>query len=168
MAGSEERLVCPRCATDHPTTERFCSACHMPLVYPEALGAEDPPVSTLQEHARKIKRQYTEGEPVRVAWGQNQAEAEFIQSLLLEEGVPSFLRRAPGFDVPDFLAAGPREVLVPASGVATAREVLLQSEIVTDAPASTGVDRPLRLLAGVLGAFVIVALLAWIGSMLAS
>jgi hypothetical protein len=50
-----------------------------------------------------------------VAHAQNQAEAEFVQGLLLAEGVPSVLRRTPGFDVPDFLAAGPRDVLVPAS-----------------------------------------------------
>jgi hypothetical protein len=31
--------------------------------------------------------------------------------------------------VPDFLAAGPREILVPASGVPAARDVLLQSEL---------------------------------------
>ena len=34
--------------------------------------------------------------------------------MLLEEGIPSLLRRSGGFDVPDFLAAGPRDVLVPA------------------------------------------------------
>ena len=50
--------------------------------------------------------------------------------LLLEEGVPSTLRRAAGFDVPDMLAAGPRDVLVPESGLEVAREVLLQSDIV--------------------------------------
>ena len=47
-------------------------------------------------------------EPVRAAGGRNQVEAELIQGLLLEEGVPSILRRSAGFDVPDFLAAGPR------------------------------------------------------------
>ena len=40
------------------------------------------------ERARKIKPQLTEGPLVQVAWGRNQAEAEFIQGLLLEEGVP--------------------------------------------------------------------------------
>ena len=49
--------------------------------------------------------------------------------LLLEEGIPSTLRRTRGFDVPDMLAAGPRDVMVPASGLAAAREVLLQAEM---------------------------------------
>ncbi len=74
---------------------------------------------------------------MRVAGGRNQAEAEFIQSLLLEEGVPSVLRRSAGFDVPDFLAAGPRDILVPESGVPTAREVLLQAELIPATPVTT-------------------------------
>jgi hypothetical protein len=65
---------------------------------------------------------------VVVARALNQSEGELLQALLRSEGVPSLLRRAPGFDVPDFLAAGPREVLVQASAEETAREVLLQAE----------------------------------------
>jgi hypothetical protein len=61
---------------------------------------------------------------VRVAVASNLAEAELMQNILLEEGIPSFLRRSGGFDVPDFLAAGPRDVLVPASGADAARELL--------------------------------------------
>jgi len=34
------------------------------------------------------------------------------------------LRRSGGFDVPDFLAAGPRDILVPESGAEAAREAL--------------------------------------------
>jgi len=64
----------------------------------------------------------------------NQAEAEFVQALLLEEGIPSMLRRTRGFDVPDMLAAGPRDVMVPEAAHAAAREVLLQAEIVRDQP----------------------------------
>ena len=74
----------------------------------------------------KSSPQRVDGELVKVASTQNQAEAEFVQGLLREEGVPSILRRSPGFDVPDFLAAGPRDVLVPAWAEPTARDVLLQ------------------------------------------
>ena len=66
---------------------------------------------------------------MRVAGGRHQAEAELIQGLLLEEGVPSMLRRTAGFDVPDFLAAGPRDVLVPEAGAEAARELLLQADL---------------------------------------
>ena len=65
------------------------------------------------QRARKIKPQYAEGKLVRVVGARNQTEAEFIQGLLLEEGVPSTLRRTRGFDVPDMLAAGPRDMMVP-------------------------------------------------------
>jgi hypothetical protein len=59
-----------------------------------------------------------------VAGAQQQPEAEMIQGLLLDAGVPSLVRRSAGFDVPDFLAAGPRDILVPESGVELARTVL--------------------------------------------
>ena len=88
----------------------------MPLVYAGRTGV-DQPITERHERARKVKPQYAEGELVRVAGARHQAEAEFIQGLLLEEGVPSLLRRTRGFDVPDMLAAGPRDVMVPASGV---------------------------------------------------
>ena len=62
---------------------------------------------------------------VRVTVAQNQAEAELVEGLLLAEGVPSLVRRSGGADVPDFLAAGARDVLVPAAMVEIARDVLL-------------------------------------------
>ena len=95
----------------------------MPLVQASGDGTE-PVHSEAHERARKIRPELTRGELVRVGWGRNQAEAELIQNLLLEEGVPSIARRSAGFDVPDFLAAGPREILVPASGAELARELL--------------------------------------------
>ena len=61
---------------------------------------------------------------MRVAAARHQAEAEFLQGMLLEEGIPSLMRRSGGFDVPDFLAAGPRDILVPQSGALAAREAL--------------------------------------------
>ena len=70
------------------------------------------------------RRERTLGPLVKVASARNQAEAEFIQGLLREEGVPSMVRRSPGFDVPDFLAAGPRDVLVAQSAAALARQIL--------------------------------------------
>ena len=63
-------------------------------------------------------------DPVKVAWASNQSEAEMIEGMLNAEGIPCLLRRARGFDVPDFLAAGPREILVPAMAEEKAREIL--------------------------------------------
>ena len=133
----------------------------MPLVRP---GGEplEVPLSDAHGRARKINPVFTEGELVRVAGGRNQSEAEFIQGLLLEWGVPSVLRRTAGFDVPDFLAAGPRDVLVPEAGAETAREVLLQADL---APTTTGQrtgPRPLVLAAVIALGGGAAALLAWL------
>jgi hypothetical protein len=106
----------------------------MPLVR----AGEDPdserPAGPVADEARKIHPRYARGELVRVAVGRNLAEAELIKGVLLEQGVPSMLRRTRGFDVPDFLAAGPRDVLVPESAVELAHELLDQS------PADAGAD----------------------------
>jgi hypothetical protein len=135
----------------------------MPLTYARR-GPADVPVTEAHARARKIKPQYSEGELVRVAGARHQAEAELIQGLLLEEGVPSMLRRTRGFDVPDMLAAGPRDVMVPASGAAAAREVLLEAELLGERAPDGAVQRPARLLAGLCAVAALVALIAWIGT----
>lgn len=111
------------------------------------------------ETSSKVKPELAEGDLVKVAGAENQSEAEFLQSLLLEAGVPSVLRRSRGFDVPDFLAAGPRDVLVPASGAQVAREVL--GSVPQSAEAS---DSPRRVLAGVVLAVAVVAVVVWLGT----
>src|SRR5581483_1115671 len=143
-----EPLVCPSCATTYALDERFCPRCKMPLVYSPGV-AQSKPITERHERARKIKPQLAEGELVRVAGARNLTEAEFIQSLLLEEGVPSLLKRTAGFDVPDFLAAGPRDILVPEAGVSAARDILLQADLISDSSQSSGVA-PGRLLLGLL------------------
>lgn len=114
-------LVCPSCATTAREPERFCPACGVPLVQARPETRE---VTERRERARKVKGQYSEGPLVRVARARHQAEAELISGLLLEEGVASVAQRSGGFDVPDFLASGPRDILVAASGEAVARDVL--------------------------------------------
>jgi hypothetical protein len=56
-----------------------------------------------------------------------------MRGLLEGEGLHVLIRRAPGFDVPDFLAGGPRELLVPESEATRAR-ALVESHF--------GIDRP--------------------------
>jgi hypothetical protein len=157
-------LVCPGCGSRFAADERFCPDCRLPLVFDELEAESARPVSEAHDRARKVKPQFSEGELVKVAWARNQSEGEFIQGLLLEEGVPSLLRRSAGFDVPDFLAAGPRDVLVPISGVDAAREILLQTEMIGAAPPAQPV-RPGRLLAGLLVALALGALVVWLISL---
>ena len=162
-APGAESLACPRCARRYALDQRFCDHCGMPLVYAGAPSAEEPE-SSAHERARKIRPELTRGELVRVAWSRNQAEAELIQNLLLEEGVPSIARRSAGFDVPDFLAAGPRDVLVPESGVETARVTLHQADI--EPLAATSAAGPsrghiARVLAAIVAGAGVASLIAW-------
>jgi Putative prokaryotic signal transducing protein len=64
------------------------------------------------------------GKLVKVAFAPNQIEAEMIQGLLSEHGIPSMIKRGPGFDVPEFFAAGPRQVFVAEEAAEDARKVL--------------------------------------------
>ena len=148
-SGEAPELVCPRCGRAHPPEERFCESCGMPLVHVGAV--ERGASSEAHERARKIRPRFARGEPVRVTGARNLAEAELAQGLLLEHGIPSVLRRTRGFDVPDFLAAGPRDVLVPASGYETAREVLADADLLTaevEPGLMPGIGSPARLAIG--------------------
>jgi hypothetical protein len=69
------------------------------------------------------------GRLVRVAFARNQAEAELLQGLLLDSGIPSVLKRAGGFDNPDFLAAGPHDVWVNVAHEEEAKRLLAETMV---------------------------------------
>ncbi len=164
VSPAEATVSCPGCGARHPAGTRFCERCRLPLVQDAPPSGER--VSERHRRLRKVKPQLSEGPPVMVTQARNQVEAEFIQGMLLEEGVPSMLRRSAGFDVPDFLAAGPRDVLVPLSGLDTARETLMQADIAPSEP-PTGPPVPaLKLLSGLLIALAVGTLVLWLLSLL--
>jgi hypothetical protein len=66
---------------------------------------------------------------VKVAFARNQAEAEMLQGLLSEAGIPSVLKRSFGFDNPDFLFSGPRDVMVNAGDAQRAKDLLAETMI---------------------------------------
>jgi hypothetical protein len=134
----------------------------MPLVY--AGTREQEPITDAHERARKVRPQYARGDLVRVTGARNLADGEMIQGILLDQGIPSMLRRARGFDVPDFLAAGPRDVLVPESGYEVAREVLRgEDRLMPEAEAGSmpGIGSPLRLAIGIAIAVGLAALIVY-------
>lgn len=158
-----ESLVCPRCALAHERSERFCRNCGMPLVY--AGSREEEPATVAHERARKVRPQFARGDLVRVTGARSMADGEMIQAILLDHGVPSMLRRVRGFDVPDFLAAGPRDVLVPESGYETARDVLAGTDMLSSetAPDSMpGIGSPARLALGLIAAVGVAALIVYL------
>ncbi len=115
---SKAPLVCPGCGQSRPASERFCAQCGLPLVHQPGV---QPPTSERQRRARKIKPQYAQGELVKVAHASNQIDAEFIEGLLLEEGIPCVLSALIAGYAP---VVDPRDVLVPESGAQAAREAL--------------------------------------------
>jgi hypothetical protein len=100
------------------------------------------------------------GKPCRVAVGLNLPEAELMQGILLEEGIPSMLRRSGGFDVPDFLAAGPRDILVPESGAEAARALLAFDGEGDPEPIEPASRAAMRIAAGLIAGLLLLGALA--------
>jgi hypothetical protein len=67
------------------------------------------------------------GRLIKVGFARNQAEAEMLQALLLESDIPSILKRSGGFDAPEFLAAGPRDIWVNRGHAEEAKRILAET-----------------------------------------
>ena len=117
------------------------------------------------------------GKLVKVAFARNQAEAELLQGLLLDAGIPSVLKRAGGFDNPDFLAAGPHDIWVNVQHEEEARRALAETMVADEdegeerveleeerrlARGESGGPTPARLAAWVLLAALAAIALIWI------
>lgn len=117
------------------------------------------------------------GKLVKVGFARNQAEAEMLQALLQESGIPSILKRSGGFDAPEFLAAGPRDIWVSKEHALEARRILEETmtegedeseereELEGEARLrATGGEpmSPQRLALWVLGGLVVAIILIWI------
>ena len=88
---------------------------------------------------------------VKVAFARTQPEAEMLQGLLTEAGIPSMLKRSGGFDNPEFLPNGPRDVLVRADSAKRAREVLADVMIEDEGDEATELEEERRLVRGETG-----------------
>jgi hypothetical protein len=159
---ADDGRACPRCGADHGAGEHFCARCGMPLV--RADSGDEPAPDEVTARARKVKPQYLGGELVKAAWARNLAEAQLIQGILLEEGIPSVERRARGFDVPDFLAGGPRDILVPQAAHEAARALVAESggDLADELAPSKVAEPPLRFLAKFAAVMVGAAALVWV------
>jgi Putative prokaryotic signal transducing protein len=117
------------------------------------------------------------GKLVKVGFARNQAEAEMLQALLQESRIPSVLKRSGGFDAPEFLAAGPRDIWVNKDNAHEARRILEETMTEGDDEAeerteleeeahlrATGGDpmTPQRLALWVLAGLVVAIVLVWI------
>jgi hypothetical protein len=61
---------------------------------------------------------------VKVAVAPNETSALMMEGVLKDAGIPSLIQCTRGFDAPDFLSAGPRDVLVPDSLLGEAKQLL--------------------------------------------
>ncbi|MFY9489215.1 MAG: DUF2007 domain-containing protein [Solirubrobacterales bacterium] len=149
---SSDSDTCPFCGFEYEIGASSCPACDLPLLEasePARVGGSVAVVSAAP------RPEYAVGSLRRVTVTSNQAEADMIESLLRSEGIPCIVRRTGGQDVPDFLAAGRRDILVPEGGFATARALLLMDD---SDPVPAG-PSPITLGAAVLacaGAFVVI------------
>ncbi len=71
-----------------------------------------------------------------------------LQGLLLEEDIPSVLKRSRGFDAPEFLAAGPHDVFVNSDSAKRAREVLAETMVESEGEERLELDEQARLRQG--------------------
>jgi hypothetical protein len=92
-----------------------------------------------------------EGDLVKVAFARTQPEAEMLQGLLTEAGIPSILKRTMGFDNPEFLPNGPRDVMVRAGDSMRAHEVLADVLIEDEQDEATKLEEQRRLARGETG-----------------
>ncbi|HEY6730870.1 MAG TPA: DUF2007 domain-containing protein [Solirubrobacterales bacterium] len=88
------------------------------------------------------------GKLVKVAFARTQPEAEMLQGLLSEEGIPSMLKRSGGFDNPEFLPNGPRDIYVSQAHAKRAREVLAEVTIEGEADEIAELEGERRLARG--------------------
>jgi hypothetical protein len=127
------------------------------------------PTSEAHERARKVDPRYSRGQLVRVAGALQQPEAEMMQGILLDAGVPSMVRRGRGADVPELLASGPRDILVPESGTDAARQALQDAGLESKLASSSRPDpRQVALVvAAIFAGGALIGLIGWAISQIA-
>jgi putative signal transducing protein len=103
-----------------------------------------------------------DGKLVKVAFARNQVEAEMLQGLLSEAGIPSVLKRSFGFDNPDFLAGGPHDVMVNTGAAQRAREVLAETMIEDEGDEAAELEEERRLARGEGGSMPPARLARWV------
>jgi hypothetical protein len=103
------------------------------------------------------------GKLVKVGFGRNQAEAEMLQGLLAEAGIPSVLKRTMGFDAPEFFASGPHDVWVNLDDAERARQVLAETMMDSERDEVAELEEERRLARGETGITSPARLAFWLG-----
>ncbi|MGB7684480.1 MAG: hypothetical protein WBL45_01705 [Solirubrobacterales bacterium] len=104
------------------------------------------------------------GKLIKVAFARTQPEAEMMQGLLSESGIPSVLKRSRGFDNPDFFAAGPHDVFVNSEMAQKARGVLADTMLESEAEERAEIEGGIRGARGGAEATPPARLALWVGA----
>jgi hypothetical protein len=110
----------------------------------------------------KIRPEYTHGDLRTVTTVRHVAEGEMLRGMLLEEGIPSMVRPARAFVIPQALGAAPHEVVVPESGYEAAYQLVHGELPQPQHPGSRSRPEPGNLLAVVLIVAGLLAFLVWL------
>ncbi|HEX5990040.1 MAG TPA: DUF2007 domain-containing protein [Solirubrobacterales bacterium] len=102
------------------------------------------------------------GPMVKVAFARTQPEAEMLQGLLSEADIPSLLKRSAGFDNPEFLPNGPRDVYVSQAHAQRARQLLADVLIEDEGDEVAELEQERRLARGETGLTSPARLAFWI------
>src|SRR5215207_9142312 len=78
---------------------------------------------------------------VKLAAAPDESVALLMDGVLKDAGIPSLIQRAAGFDAPDFLAAGPRDVLEHFSRWLIGQPVTTVRKPAQSVPLADGIER---------------------------
>jgi hypothetical protein len=76
----------------------------------------------------------SEDDLVRLTGAGTLPEAEMMQDLLAQQGIEVLVQRTPGFDLPQYLAGGPRELYVRREQLEAARAIVASHFGLDDEP----------------------------------
>jgi hypothetical protein len=122
--------------------------------------ADSEPVAPVPE----VDPRHTSVRLVQIVQARNPTEAQLMQSVLEDAGIPSIDRPSRAFDILDLLAVGPRDILVSAAAAEDARALLgVEAPVVPvgSTPAAFA-EPPSRLLAKLTLALVAAAGILWV------
>lgn len=111
----------------------------------------------------EVDPRYVGGKLVKVIQARNPTEAQLMQGVLLDAGIPSIDRATRAFDILDLLAVGPRDILVSAAALEDARALLgVEPPVVpTGATPAEFAEAPSRLLAKLVVALIVAVAIIW-------
>jgi hypothetical protein len=174
--------TCPFCGVEFELGAAACPACDLPLVVPDGTPARSPfdgadlfenlerdetmrrrpRVGMLAIEHEQPMPEYARGDLRCVVVALNQAEADMLEDMLRSEGIPCLIRAVDNIGpaaMPQILGAGRREVLVPATALSDARDLLRIEAPINEPVVNTPFAMSMAVVAGIALAVLCVSLI---------